>query len=101
MRVSSIKFTIVLYAEYGGLDLDYKYQAAVLEEIGIINCGAIPSSIAVHTDMSTPALTNFGTEEQKKEFLAPAIRGEVVTCVGISEPAAGSDVAGLKVRVFL
>ena len=81
--------------------MDYKYQAAILEEIGVINCGAIPSSIAVHTDMSTPALTNFGTDEQKKEFLVPAIKGDVVTCVGISEPGAGSDVAGLKVRLLL
>jgi len=47
--------------------------------------------------MSTPALTRFGSDELKKEFLVPAIKGDVVTCVGVSEPSAGSDVANIKV----
>ncbi|CAG7734708.1 unnamed protein product, partial [Allacma fusca] len=82
--------------ENGGLGLSYKYQAAILEEMGNINCGGVPVAISVHTDMSTPALTRYGTPELKKEYLDPAIRGDTVSCVAVSEPAAGSDVAGLK-----
>ncbi|CAG7726017.1 unnamed protein product [Allacma fusca] len=82
--------------ENGGLGLSYKYQAAILEELGSINCGGVPSAISVHTDMATPALTLYGSNELKKEFLDPAIQGETVACVAVSEPSAGSDVAGLK-----
>jgi alkylation response protein AidB-like acyl-CoA dehydrogenase len=54
--------------------------------------------VAVHTDMATPPILAFGTEEQKQQYLAPAMRGEKIACIGITEPDAGSDVAGIKTR---
>ncbi len=54
--------------------------------------------ITVHTDMCTPALAEHGSHELKKQFLAPAIRGEMVGCIGVSEPDAGSDVASIRTR---
>ncbi|XP_076058770.1 putative acyl-CoA dehydrogenase 6 [Oratosquilla oratoria] len=81
--------------EYGGLGLDYRYSVATAEAIGHIHCGGIPMAIAVQTDMSTPALARFGSEYLKKEFLAPSISGDLVSCLGVSEPSAGSDVANI------
>ena len=54
--------------------------------------------IAVHTDMATPPIHLFGTEEQKQDYLVPSIKGEKIACLGITEPDAGSDVAGIKTR---
>ena len=54
--------------------------------------------VAVHTDMATPPILAFGTEEQKQRYLVPAIKGEKISCLGITEPDAGSDVAGIKTR---
>ncbi len=81
---------------YGGAGLDYSYAVAMAETLGQIHCGAVPMAIGVQTDMCTPALARFGSEEIKTLFLAPAIAGDMVGCVGVSEPAAGSDVAGIK-----
>ena len=81
---------------YGGAGLDYSYAMAMAEAIGHIHCGGVPMAIGVQTDMCTPALARFGSDELKREFLAPAIAGETVGCIGVSEPGAGSDVAGLK-----
>lgn len=63
--------------EYGGMGLNFKYSVALNEGLGHIRCGAIPMSIAVQTDMATPALARFGSEYVKREFLAPSISGEV------------------------
>ncbi len=82
--------------EYGGLGLDYTYNVVVAEEVGLISCGGVPMAIGVQTDMCTPALHNFGSHELKQEFLAPAIAGDMVGCIGVSEPSAGSDVAATK-----
>ncbi len=82
--------------EYGGLGLDYSYQVAFAEAIGTCTCGGIPMAIGVQTDMATPALARFGSDELKKEYLAPAIAGDLVACIAVSEPGAGSDVAGIK-----
>lgn len=84
--------------EYGGGGLDYSYAMAMAEELGHIRCGGIPMAIGVQTDMCTPALARFGSEELKREFLAPAIAGEQVGCIGVSEPGAGSDVAAIQTR---
>lgn len=81
---------------YGGLGLDYSFAMAMAETLGHIHCGAIPMAIGVHTDMCTPALARFGSDELKREFLAPAIAGDVVGCIGVSEAGAGSDVAAIK-----
>ena len=81
---------------HGGAGLDYSYSLAMAEALGHIHCGAIPMAIGVQTDMCTPALARFGSEELQREFLAPAIAGDMVGCIGVSEPGAGSDVAGVK-----
>jgi len=82
--------------EYGGMGLDYSYGMVFAEEIGRIKNGSIPMAVGVQTDMSTPALARFGSDALKKEFLAPAIAGDYVGCIGVSEPHAGSDVASIK-----
>ena len=64
--------------EHGGLGLNFKYSLALNEALGHIRCGAVPMSIAVQTDMATPALARFGSEYLKKEFLEPSIKGEVI-----------------------
>lgn len=82
--------------EYGGLGLDYSYSMAFFEELAKINCGGIPSAITVHTDMTLPALANFGSDKLKREFLEPTVKGDFVASVAISEPSGGSDVAAIK-----
>ena len=82
--------------EDGGLGLDFSYAMVVAEELGKIDCGGVPMAIGVQTDMCTPALARFGSEDLRKEFLRPAIAGDAVGCIGVSEPGAGSDVAATK-----
>ena len=81
---------------YGGLGLDYSYNMYAAEALGYTNCGGVPLSIGVQTDMATPAISKFGSKELKEQFLAPAITGEYVAAIAVSETGAGSDVAGLK-----
>lgn len=81
---------------HGGAGLDYSYGLAMAEALGHIHCGGIPMAIGVQTDMCTPALARFGSEELQAEFLAPAIAGDQVGCIGVSEPGAGSDVSAIR-----
>jgi citronellyl-CoA dehydrogenase len=81
---------------YGGMGLDFSYQMVVNEELGLIECGGIPMAIGVQTDMCTPALHRFGTDELKREYLAPSIAGDMVGSIAVSESGGGSDVAALK-----
>merc|ERR1711892_1598487 len=80
--------------EYGGMGLDFKYNIALNEELGNINCGGVPMSIAVQTDMATPALARFGSDELKKTFLEPSVLGDAVACLGVSEPGGCSEEGG-------
>jgi citronellyl-CoA dehydrogenase len=82
--------------EYGGLGLDYSYSLVANEAWGRVHCGSIPMAIGVQTDMATPALARFGSDELRQRYLAPAIAGDMVTSIGVSEPHAGSDVANIK-----
>ena len=82
--------------EFGGLGLDMSYSLVLAEELGLIDCGGVPMAIGVHTDMCTPALARFGSDALRHEFLAPAIAGDQVGCLGVSEPGGGSDVAAVK-----
>lgn len=82
--------------EYGGSALDYSYSMVMAETLGHVHCGGVPMAIGVQTDMCTPALARFGSDELKREFLAPAIAGDMVGCIGVSEPGAGSDVSAIK-----
>ena len=83
-------------AEFGGQELDYSYALLMAEELGRIRCGAVPMAIGVQTDMATPALARFGSDDIRREFLAPSVAGDYVACVGVTEPGAGSDVASIK-----
>ena len=82
--------------EFGGSGLDYSYEAVSSEALGYIACGGVAMAIGVQTNMATPALARFGSDELRRDYLAPAIAGEMVGCVGVTEAAAGSDVASLK-----
>ena len=64
--------------EYGGLGLDFTYSLVMADALGEANCGGVPLSIGVQTDMCTPALSRFGSAELKREFLAPSIAGDLV-----------------------
>ncbi len=81
---------------YGGMGLDYSYAALMAETLGHIRCGSIPMAIGVQTDMATPALARFGSDEVREQFLRPSISGEYVACLGVSEVGAGSDVASIR-----
>ena len=80
----------------GGSGLDYSYGAVMAETLAHMNCGGIPMAIGVQTDMATPALAHRGSKELRDEFLAPAISGDYVACLGVSEVGSGSDVASVK-----
>ena len=82
--------------EYGGAGLDYSYALVFAEELGRILSGGVSMAIGVQTDMCTPALARFGSDELRREFLAPSIAGDLVGCIGVSEVGSGSDVASLK-----
>ena len=84
--------------EYGGMGLDFSYSMVMAEALGECNCGGVPMAIGVHTDMCTPALARFGSDELRREFLAPAIAGDMVGCLGVSEAGGGSDVAAVKTQ---
>jgi alkylation response protein AidB-like acyl-CoA dehydrogenase len=84
--------------EYGGQGGDH-YSALVLsEELTHSHSGGLAMGVAVQTDMAMPPILAFGTEEQKQEWVAPAIAGTKILCIGITEPDAGSDVSGIKTR---
>jgi len=84
--------------EYSGLGLDYKYQLAFLEAAGYIRSSGVAMGLGVQTDCATPALARFGSEELKTNFLKPALEGDMVSCIGVSEPGGGSDVANIKTK---
>ena len=83
---------------YGGGGADHLFTVVLAEEIGRCDAAGVGMAIAVQTDMATPSLHRFGTEELKQRYLVPAIRGEMVSAIAVTEPDAGSDVAGLKTR---
>jgi alkylation response protein AidB-like acyl-CoA dehydrogenase len=84
--------------QYGGQGGDYYSSLVLAEEIVHAHSGGLAMGLAVQTDMAMPPILAFGTEEQKQEWAAPAIKGEKILCLGITEPDAGSDVAGIKTR---
>lgn len=80
--------------EYGGLGADFLYSAILIEEMGYANFQGL--SARIHSDIAVPYIVQFATEEQKKKYLPPCISGDILTAIAITEPAAGSDVAGIK-----
>jgi alkylation response protein AidB-like acyl-CoA dehydrogenase len=84
--------------EYGGSGLDY-YSAIVLaEEMTRAQSGGVGMAVAVHAEMATPPILKFGTEEQKRRYLVPAVKGKKIAALAITEPGAGSDVSGIRTR---
>jgi citronellyl-CoA dehydrogenase len=81
---------------YGGQGGDYYTSLVLAEEIVHAHSGGLAMGVAVHTDMAMPPILAFGTEEQKQEWVVPAIAGKKILCLGITEPDAGSDVSGIK-----
>ncbi|MDX2138696.1 MAG: acyl-CoA dehydrogenase family protein [Chloroflexota bacterium] len=84
--------------EYGGAEADIWFTVVLCEELGRAHCGGVPMGITVHTDMCTPALAKYGSHELKERYLAPALRGEMVGAIAVTEPGAGSDVGGIITR---
>jgi acyl-CoA dehydrogenase len=82
--------------EYGGRGGDYLDDAVLSEELARCGSGGVSAGIGAHVSIATPPVWRFGTEEQRERLLAPAIRGERIAALGISEPGAGSDVAGIR-----
>ena len=78
---------------YGGMGLDYSYSIVFAEALGHSCNASVVMGIGVQTDMATPAIDRYGSDLIKKEFLAPAISGDYVASVAVSEPNSGSDVA--------
>jgi alkylation response protein AidB-like acyl-CoA dehydrogenase len=98
-RMGELGFLGLSYPEeYGGQGGDYYANIVLAEEIGRSGSGGLAMGVAVHTDMATPPVFLFGTEEQKQKYLVPAIQGKKIACLGITEPDAGSDVAGIRTR---
>ncbi|KAB2860600.1 MAG: acyl-CoA dehydrogenase [Bauldia sp.] len=82
--------------EYGGQGGDYFYSLVRAECLSYAGSGGLGMGLAVHTDMVLPPVELLGTEEQKQRYLVPGIKGERIACLGITEPGAGSDVAGIR-----
>lgn len=85
----------------GGEGRDYFSGLILAEELGRCGCGGVPLSIAVQTDMATPPVAEFGSEHHIENFVKPALRGEKVGAIGITEPNHGSNVAGVETRAVL
>lgn len=83
---------------YGGAGLDWSYTAVLYEELGRADNAGVTMGICVQTDMATPSLHEFGSDTLKREYLAPAIAGDMVAAIAVTEPDAGSDVSGIKTR---
>lgn len=82
--------------EYGGSGLDYWYVVTLAEELVRSRNAGLNMAMLVQCEMATPILGEIGSDEQKREFLAPALSGDYVAALGISEPDAGSDVANIR-----
>jgi alkylation response protein AidB-like acyl-CoA dehydrogenase len=82
--------------EYGGQGGDWGHAIVLAEELARCGSGGVGMGVAVQTEMATPPILKFGTEDQKQRYLVPAIRGEKIFCLGITEPNAGSDVAAIE-----
>ncbi|MCW5656883.1 MAG: acyl-CoA dehydrogenase family protein [Burkholderiaceae bacterium] len=98
-QLGGLGYLGIRYPEkYGGAELDTVYSAILAEELGRTTFGGFAVTVTVHTDMASPHLANFGNPEQLQRWLPPINRGEQVCAVAVTEPDAGSDVAGIRTR---
>ena len=98
-QMGQLGYLGIRYPEkYGGSELDTLYSAILAEELGRSTFGGFAVTVTVHTDMASPHLANFGTPEQLERYLPPIVSGEKICAVAVTEPDAGSDVAGIRTR---
>jgi citronellyl-CoA dehydrogenase len=98
-KMGNLGFLGLNYAvEDGGADADIWFTVVLCEELAHCEAGGIPMAILVQTDMATPALARHGSPELKQKFLTPALRGDMVCSIAVTEPDAGSDVARIRTR---
>ncbi len=98
-RAGALGFLGLHYpTKWGGSGGDLAAEVVFVEEVARSGCGALAMALSVQTDMATPALAEFGTDDQRERYLRPAIAGEKIAAIAITEPDAGSDVAGIKTR---
>jgi len=98
-KMGSLGFLGLEYeTEFGGQGADHAFTVILGEEFGRCDHGSLPMALGVQVDMATPSLARFGTAEQKRRYLAPALAGTQVCSIAVSEPDAGSDVAGIRTR---
>jgi acyl-CoA dehydrogenase len=96
-RMAELGFLGLKYEEeYGGQGGGYLHDAVLSEELARCGSGGLAAGIGAHIGIATPPIWKFGTEGQKRRWLVPAIRGEKIGALGITEPDAGSDVAGIR-----
>jgi acyl-CoA dehydrogenase len=96
-RLAELGYLGIKYPEeYGGQGGTYVDDAVFVEELSRCGSGGTAAGIGAHIGIATPPVWKFGTDDQKERFLVPAIRGEKIGALGITEPDAGSDVAGIK-----
>ena len=81
--------------EYGGLGLDFSYSMILTEELERVGVG-LASGISLHSDIVSPYISTYGTEEQKRKWLPKSVTGELISAIGMTEPGAGSDLAGIR-----
>lgn len=89
-------FGITQEEKYGGSNLDFWYDVIFIEEVGKCWSGGFAASISAHPYLSMSHLKHEASDELKEKYLHKAIAGEIVGCLAITEPHAGSDVAGIK-----
>ncbi|MBN1690177.1 MAG: acyl-CoA dehydrogenase family protein [Dehalococcoidia bacterium] len=100
-KMGDLGFLGVRYdPKYGGGGLDYWFETVLLEEIGHIHGMGVSTAIAVQTNMATPAIASFGSEYLKQTYLKPAIAGDMVCAIAVTEPDAGSDVFAIKTKAI-
>ena len=98
-KMGELGYLGIRYDEkYGGSKLDTVYSAILAEELGRSTFGGFAVTVMVHTDMASPHLAHFGSPEQLERYLPPIIKGEKICAVAVTEPDAGSDVAGIRTR---
>ncbi len=96
-RMGELGFLGIRYPEkYGGANLDTLGSLVLAEELARSTFGGFSTTVLVHTDMASPHLARFGSEEQKDKYLPGIIKGDILTAIAVTEPDAGSDVAGLR-----
>lgn len=98
-RMGELGFLGIRYpSRYGGAEMDTLATAVLAEELGRSGFGGFAITVLVHTDMASPHLANAGNEAQLERFMPSVIAGECITAVAVTEPDAGSDVAGMRTR---